>query len=216
MGVTALPTPDKPGAAVPWTALLLVTAVLLAVTGIGAVVARSEGPGPRDGEIVAGERPGQPPTISGRRPPAGHPLRLRIPEIGVIAALVPLGLNADRTLEVPRYEEAGWYAHGSRPGETGPAVIAAHVDSTTGPAVFYRLEELKPGHAVHVDYDDGTVTFAVRESQTFTKSAFPTDRVYGATHGPELRLITCDGTFDRTARSYTSNLVVWADLAATT
>ncbi len=195
---------------------MLATAVLLALTGIGAVVARSEGPGPPDGEIVVGAPPGQPATISGPRPPGGDPLRLRIPEIGVTAVLVPLGLNADGTLEVPRYEEAGWYAYGSRPGDPGPAVIAAHVDSTTGPAVFYRLEELKPGQAVHVDYGGGTVTFSVRESQTFAKSAFPTDRVYGATDGPELRLITCDGTFDRTAGSYTSNLVVWADLATTT
>ncbi len=214
--MTAHSTPEKRGAAATWAALLLVTAVLLAVTGICAVVARSGGPGPPDTEIVVGASPGQPPEISAPKSPTGDPLRVRIPEIGVIAALVPLGLNADGTLEVPRYEEAGWYAHGSRPGDPGPAVIAAHVDSTTGPAVFYRLEELKPGHAVHVDYDDGTVTFAVRESQTFTKSAFPTDRVYGTTHGPELRLITCDGTFDRTGRSYTSNLVVWVDLAATT
>ncbi len=214
--MTALPTPEKRGTAATGTALLLVTAVLLAVTGIGAVVARSEGRGPADDEIVAGARPGQPDTSPGPSPPAGDPLRVRIPEIGVIAALVPLGLNADGTLEVPGYDEAGWYARGSRPGEPGPAVIAAHVDSTTGPAVFYRLEKLKPGHAVHVDYGGGTVTFSVRESQTFAKSAFPTARVYGATDGPELRLITCDGTFDRTAGSYTSNLVVWADRATTT
>ena len=146
--------------------------------------------------------------------PSGDPLRVRIPAIGVDAPLVRLGLNPDQTLEVPGYDESGWYTGGSRPGDRGPAVIAAHVDSTTGPAVFYRLRELKAGDTVHVDYRDGTVTFSVRESQSFPKTSFPTAQVYGATQGPELRLITCDGTFDRKARSYRSNLVVWAGLAS--
>ena len=104
---------------------------------------------------------------------------------------------------------------GQPPRQRGPAVIAAHVDSNNGPAVFYRLRELKPGDTVHVDYPDGSVTFSVRESESFPKSSFPTARVYGATDGPELRLVTCDGTFDRKARSYRSNLVVWAGIAAT-
>lgn len=143
--------------------------------------------------------------------PAGDPLRVRIPAIGVVASLVRLGLNPDRTLEVPGYEEAGWYTGASRPGDPGPSVIAAHVDSTTGPSVFYRLRELKPGDEVHVDYRGGSsVTFAVDRSESFPKASFPTAQVYGATAGPELRLITCDGTFDRTVRSYRSNLVVWA------
>ncbi len=145
--------------------------------------------------------------------PQGDPIRVRIPAIGVFAPLVPLGIAADGTLEVPRYQEAGWYAGGSRPGDQGPAVIAAHVDSTTGPAVFYRLKELGPGDVVHVNYADGTVTFSVRESESFLKSQFPTQAVYGPTEAPELRLVTCTGTFDRTARSYRSNLVVWAEVA---
>ena len=125
-----------------------------------------------------------------------------------------LGLNPDRTLEVPSFEEAGWYTGASRPGDPGPSVIAAHVDSTSGPSVFYRLKELKPGDVVHVDYRGGaSVTFSVDRSESFSKASFPTAQVYGATAGPELRLITCDGTFDRSARSYRSNLVVWANPA---
>ncbi len=139
-----------------------------------------------------------------------------MPAIGVSSTLVRLGTNVDGTLEVPGYEEAGWYAGGSRPGDPGPAVIAAHFDSTVGPAVFYRLEELKPGDLVHIDYPDATVTFSVRQSESFSKSRFPTAQVYGRTNRPELRLVTCDGTFDRRARSYSNNLVVWADLVTST
>jgi LPXTG-site transpeptidase (sortase) family protein len=195
--------------AVPVAATLLI-AVLLALTGTGVVVARTGGAA---APVVAAKAAA---ALPGPRDltPSGDPLRVRIPAIGVDAPLVRLGLNPDRTLEVPGYDESGWYTGGSRPGDRGPAVIAAHVDSRTGPAVFYRLRELKAGDAVHVDYRDGTVTFSVRESQSFPKTSFPTAQVYGATVGPELRLITCDGTFDRKARSYRSNLVVWAGLAS--
>lgn len=189
----------------------LLAAVLLAVTASGVVVARNASP-PEPVDVAL------PPPAEGPAPhapgaPAGDPLRVRIPAIGVVASLVRLGLNPDGTMEVPNYEEAGWYTGASRPGDRGPAVIAAHVDSTTGPSVFYRLRDLQPGDLVHVDYRGGTsVPFAVGRSESFPKSAFPTTQVYGATAEPELRLITCGGTFDRKVRSYRSNLVVWAGL----
>jgi len=185
----------------------LLSAVLLGLTGSGVVIARSGSPS-APVAVAAPPVPQAPPPPSA---PAGDPLQVRIPAIGVVASLVRLGLNPDRTLEVPSYEEAGWYTGASRPGDPGPSVIAAHVDSTTGPSVFYRLRELKPGDVVHVDYRGGaSVTFAVDRSESFPKAGFPTEQVYGATAGPELRLITCDGTFDRAVRSYRSNLVVWA------
>lgn len=195
---------------------ILVAAMLLTLTGTAAVLARGAASAAPSADITAGPGAGE---VS-RRPPAtappGDPIRVRIPAIDVVADLVPLGLNPDGTLEVPQFDEAGWYARGSRPGDPGPAVIAAHVDSTAGPAVFHRLQHLKQGDVVHVDYPDGVVTFAVRESRSFAKSRFPTRLVYGWTDGPELRLVTCDGTFDRSVGAYNSNLVVWANVDAPT
>jgi hypothetical protein len=37
--------------------------------------------------------------------------------------------------------------------------------------------------------------------------------VFGATPGPTLRLVTCTGAFDETARSYLDNLVAFASPA---
>ncbi len=151
------------------------------------------------------------PGSAGGPPLTGAPQRVRISSIDVDAPMTALGLNADGTLEVPPYELAGWYKGRPKPGDTGGAVIAAHVDSLTGPAVFYRLTSLAPGDVVSVDYDDGTsVDFAVGSVQSFPKSEFPTEAVYGPTGGPELRLITCGGSFDRQSRSYLDNVVVWA------
>jgi hypothetical protein len=97
-------------------------------------------------------------------------------------------------MQVPGdFQVAGWFTGGPQPGQLGPAVIAGHVDSRTGPAVFHRLRDLRPGDQIRV----------VRADR-------PDGAVYGATTAPALRLITCAGTFDRARHSYRDNLVVSA------
>jgi sortase (surface protein transpeptidase) len=122
----------------------------------------------------------------------------------------------DGVLQTPsHWQVAGWYADGVRPGDVGPAVIAGHIDSVSGPAVFYRLRELTRGDAVVVTRADGShVRFVVASSQHYPKSRFPTEAVYGPTAVPVLRLVTCTGAFDAVARSYVDNLVVTAYLAS--
>jgi Sortase domain len=145
----------------------------------------------------------------------GPPVRIRIPAIGVDSRLQRLGLEPDGTLQAPTdWGTAGWYAGGPRPGEAGPAVIAGHVDSTSGPAVFYALRALRIGDAVLVTDRRGTVLrFVVDSIATFPKSRFPTALVYGPQPLPVLRLITCTGAFDAAKHSYVDNLVVSAHLA---
>jgi sortase (surface protein transpeptidase) len=143
------------------------------------------------------------------------PARIRIPAIGVSAPVVRLGLKSDGTLEVPNdFGDTGWYTGGPAPGETGPAVIAGHIDSHSGPAVFYRLRELRPGDEVTVERADGSsVRFTVDGIAQYPKRAFPTEAVFGPSPDPILRLITCGGSFDRSQRSYRDNVVVTARLA---
>ncbi|MGI8667343.1 MAG: class F sortase [Jatrophihabitans sp.] len=127
-----------------------------------------------------------------------------------------LGLLPDHTLHPPTlYQRAGWYAGGVRPGAVGPAIIAGHVDSYQGPAIFFRLRDIKLGADVAVRDSLGVVRhFTVTDIQRYPKSAFPTEVVYGPTPLPVLRLITCTGDFDASKRSYVDNLVVSARLNA--
>jgi sortase (surface protein transpeptidase) len=115
-------------------------------------------------------------------------------------------------MEVPGdYQVAGWFTGAPQPGQLGPAVIAGHVDSRTGPAVFYRLRDLRPGNEIRVvRADHRVVRFKVDSVASYPKRSLPTDAVYGATTTPALRLITCAGTFDQSSRSYRDNLVVSA------
>jgi hypothetical protein len=142
------------------------------------------------------------------------PTRLRIPSLNVDTGLESLALDSSGALESPKqYGEAGWFANGTMPGDAGPAVIAGHVDSRTGPAVFFRLHELIPGAKVDVERDGKWLTFSVTAVERYPKTKFPSEKVYGPTPVAELRLITCGGTFDTVRNSYRDNVVVYAVFA---
>ncbi|BCJ54827.1 class F sortase [Actinoplanes sp. NBRC 14428] len=141
----------------------------------------------------------------------GPPTRLRVAAAGIDTALEKLHLGAGGELVPPEGDDrAGWYADGTAPGDVGPAVLAGHVDSRSGPAVFYRLRELGAGDRIEVTRGGRRITFTVTSTAWYPKKAFPTARVYGPTPDPQLRLITCGGVFDRSLRSYRDNLVVYA------
>jgi sortase (surface protein transpeptidase) len=143
------------------------------------------------------------------------PVRVEIPKIGVASSLDRLGRMRDGTVQEPRrWEVAGWYAAGTRPGDPGSAVILGHVDSKRGPAVFFRLRELRQGDTVTIRRADGSsVRFVVQRTEQYLKDRFPTDAVYYPTLTPALRLVTCGGEFDATAGRYRSNVIVFATLA---
>lgn len=147
-----------------------------------------------------------------------EPAEIDIPRIGATSSLVELGLNDDETVEVPPVEQpmqAGWYGLGVTPGENGPAVVLGHVDGGGQPGIFNRLDELQNGDEVLVLRADGrTAVFTVSRTQQVPKSQFPTEDVYGPSDQPELRLITCGGSFDKKRRSYEDNVIVYATLTA--
>lgn len=175
---------------------------------------------------IAGAKPGQDAPVARDAAPrsrvpvertASGPAasRVVIPAIGVDAPMIELGLNPDDSLEVPaESDETGWWSGGAFPGERGAAVIAGHVDSTSGPAVFFRLGELDPGDEIQVTARSGQVErFIVERSKAAPKDDFPTREVYEATAGPSLRLITCTGQFAEQTGHYEDNLIVFARAA---
>ena len=155
-----------------------------------------------------------PPATTGTAPQAARPTWLSIPSIGVRTTLINLGENKNGTLQVPTTTTvAGWFTGGPRPGTVGSAIIAGHVDSRTGPGIFFWLRALHRGDRIYVGRADGTMAvFTVTGVRKFAKDAFPTSAVYGPVPDPELRLITCGGIFDRARGSYLSNVVVFARL----
>ncbi|GLW57740.1 hypothetical protein Kpho01_57510 [Kitasatospora phosalacinea] len=214
---TPAPSPDRQGRR-RWWAPALAVGLLLAG---GATVAASRGSDPAPVRIAASgpvsAAPSAAPPSAAPSPavpspagaPSSPPVRLVVPRIGVDAPVRGVGLNPDGTVEVPpldRPGEVGWYRGGG-----GPTVLLGHYDTRKGPAVFHGLPGLRPGDLVEVRQEDGgTRSYRVRELHQYAKDAFPTELVYGAGAGPQLRLVTCGGTLGRDGH-YSDNIVVFAD-----
>jgi len=211
----------RPRLARPAGIVLLACGVLVTALGLGgwALSARHGGApaGPPPGGIAQIPVPrgavARPPGPSGRRR-VSRPVRLVIPAIRVDTRLLRLGLTSAHTLQVPVSAAiAGWFTGSPRPGATGASIIAGHIDSTSGPGVFYKLHDLRRGQRVYVTRANKSVAkFRVTAVREYAKTHFPTAAVYGPVPDAELRLITCGGSFDYATGSYLSNVVVYAVL----
>lgn len=204
------------GTARTWAAVAACVLLLAAwLLGLGRAPAA---PSPRPGaDLAAAAGTGGPARRYAAHPPLPDavPLRLDIPSVGIHAALVPRGLR-DGAVDPPPYATprvAGWWRDGPRPGARGAAIVVGHVDTETSPAVFFGLGAIARGARVDVARSDGTTAqFTVEAVEVVQKAHFDATRVYGSTARPELRLITCGGTFDESAHAYTANVVVHAAL----
>ncbi|MFE0106539.1 class F sortase [Streptomyces sp. NPDC059009] len=143
------------------------------------------------------------------------PTGLRIPSAGVDASsMLDLSVGGDGELAVPpvdKADEPGWWTGGVTPGEKGASVLVAHYDTANGPALMKNVAKVKVGDTIEVPRADGsTAKFKVREIQQVDKKNFPTNKVYGATDRPELRLLTCGGPIVGGHRA--DNIILYADL----
>ncbi len=209
-----------------WGVVAAVLAVLGGAVVVAAVLLPTSTPPPPQPAAVASAAATPGPPAPSSTPPTGPvlarslPVALDVPAIGAHSSLLQLGVNPDRTVQVPPLEKdskAGWFTYSPTPGELGPAVLLGHVDSAQwGPGVFYRLGSLKPGDTADVTRADGTVArFVVDRVESYPKDTFPSLQVYGNTPDAELRLITCGGIFDSATRNYENNIVAYAHLTST-
>ncbi|MDP8959371.1 MAG: DUF4397 domain-containing protein [Actinomycetota bacterium] len=155
----------------------------------------------------------RPAGVESLSPNAGPPpVSLRIDALGVEAPVVVARVDAAR-MEVPQsVSQVAWYEYGPAPGESGSAVMAAHVDlAGRGPGVFFGLDRLRPGDVIVVGFEDGSERrFRVEALARYEKGTLPLDRIFARDGHPVLTLVTCGGTFDRSTRLYDSNVVVYA------
>ncbi|MFJ3876448.1 class F sortase [Streptomyces sp. NPDC090077] len=212
---------QRPRRRSPWGALALVMLSGLAMMRNGAN-AEAGPPQPAAAAAVAhaDRLPDRPPAPAADVEVLEHSSvqRIRIPTINVDAPVMTVGLDAQGWIDAPPPQDrnlAGWYLNGISPGQQGSAVIVGHVDNAQGPAVFYGLGSLKPGSRIEVErYDGRTAVFEVYGVEVFSKEAFPGSRVYGDTGHPELRVITCGGSYSK-AKGYDGNVVVFARMVST-
>jgi hypothetical protein len=178
---------------------------------------------PTTGDVAAVGRPAEAGLPPAHRPSTGAlPSRVDVPAAGVRAPVVARGLDGRGAIDPPPFDRAGtvgWYAAGVRPGAAGTALMVGHVDTESRPAVFYRLSTLRTGERIRVVRVDGRIAeFTVDDVRVLSRRHFDAQQAYGTRRSgrAELRLITCGGTFDRAAGSYTANVIVSAYLTGLT
>lgn len=146
------------------------------------------------------------------RPVSGQPQRLSIAAVDIDAPVVPVSVDAQGGLGVPDdVKTLGWWQDGAAPGSaSGTVVIDGHVDSAVqGIGEFFRLEKSTPGDIVRLATTVGVLQYRVVARASYVKAELPTD-VFARSGAPRLVLITCGGSFDKTTRNYSDNIVVYA------
>ncbi|MEV5977195.1 class F sortase [Streptomyces sp. NPDC052114] len=208
---------ETPAARRRHTTRIAASAALLATLGIGLIACGQGGKGDPAPDVKVHNAATAQAKQAVAPLKASEPTGLRIPSAGVDArSMLHLSVGADQELQVPpadKADEPGWWTGGVTPGEKGPAVLVAHYDTANGPALMRNVAKIKVGGTIEVPRADGsTATFKVREIQQVDKKDFPTNKVYGATDRPELRLLTCGGPIVDGHRS--DNIILFADLVS--
>lgn len=144
----------------------------------------------------------------------GLPTRLIVPEIGIDSFVEYVGVTQEGKMDIPKGPTTtAWFNLGPRPGEDGSAVISGHFGwKNNVPAVFDNLHKLKIGARVYVVDESGVVTsFVVREIKLYDQDANAFD-VFDTSDGQShLNLVTCQGVWRDSTKSYSKRLVVFTD-----
>ena len=146
----------------------------------------------------------------------GLPVRLKIPGINVDSAVESVGLTPQRTMEMPKDpNNVAWFNLGTRPGEIGSSVITGHygIWKNGKGSVFDNLHKLRVGDKLYIEDDTGTIiSFVVLESRSFDPKA-DASTVFSSDDGKaHLNLITCEGAWNESKKSYSERLVVFTDI----
>ncbi|HLD27236.1 MAG TPA: class F sortase [Patescibacteria group bacterium] len=144
----------------------------------------------------------------------GLPVRLKIPEIGVDSAVIPVGLTPDGAMDVPKGPtEVAWFNFGPRPGENGSAVIAGHYSWKNNiPAVFDNLHKLNKGDKIYIEDEKGANNiFVVREIRIYGKNADASDVFASSDSGAHLNLVTCTRIWNKAEKMYSDRLIIFTD-----
>jgi sortase A len=146
------------------------------------------------------------------------PSRVQIPSMDIDTNVIPVGLLENGEMEVPEETDVvGWYNRGVKVGAKGNAVLAGHVDSKKGPAIFFYLKNIKVGEKIIVTNEKGMERiFEVKSKESYPSDEAPIEKIFGPSDIRNLNVITCTGTFNHDEHLYPDRLVVYTQLISET
>ncbi len=144
----------------------------------------------------------------------GLPTNLVIPNINVDSIIEYVGLTPEGAMDVPKDQaNVAWLQTGTRPGETGTAVIDGHYGwKDKKQSAFDNLYKLRPGDKILVKDETGVdIYFVVRELKRYSYGANAKKVFISDDNKSHLNLITCEGTWDQNLKGFSTRLVIFAD-----
>jgi LPXTG-site transpeptidase (sortase) family protein len=145
----------------------------------------------------------------------GSPSRITIPALNIDANVQHVGIAKSGAVAVPsNFTDVAWYRNGPEPGQAGSALIDGHVDNGLSLAgVFKHLGDAKVGDDIYIETASSTkLHFKITDIEEYPANAVPMTDLTSTTGAPRVALITCEGAWVQSARSYDHRLVVYATL----
>jgi LPXTG-site transpeptidase (sortase) family protein len=208
--------------------LALAGAALILMLGLGlAVVVASTRPANHSRLHVSGRTSSSALPVAPSAAPSGQPLalakapfvptRLVIRRLDIDAPIEVKGINSKNQMEAPDQPlHAAWYRFTTMPGAGGNAVFSGHLDAESiGPAIFWRLTQLKPGDVIEVvSPQSSELRYKVTQSWNYPVASIPMKSVLYPGGGDQITLITCAGHY-KAGSGYDHRLVIRAEPATT-
>lgn len=145
--------------------------------------------------------------------PADQPRKIELPSLSVSGCIQPVGVDQENKIAVPtNIHVAGWFVDSVLPGDQGVSIIDGHVQGRYTEGIFKRLDELRPGDEVIVEFGD----LSRQEFEAVSIGSYTVEQTsieqYKALDGAErqLTLITCGGNYDPATQSYDQRTIVRA------
>ncbi|OGG56403.1 hypothetical protein A2680_01615 [Candidatus Kaiserbacteria bacterium RIFCSPHIGHO2_01_FULL_55_37] len=148
---------------------------------------------------------------------SSSPARLSIPALHIDASVQKVGVKADGSMATPsNFADVAWYKYGTVPGQLGSAVISGHVDNGLALAgVFKHLPELRVGDDVYIEQQDGNrLHFVVEAIESYPYKDAPAEKIFAHNDAARLNLVTCEGVWVKSEKTYDHRLVVFTKLVA--
>jgi LPXTG-site transpeptidase (sortase) family protein len=143
------------------------------------------------------------------------PRVLSIAKIGVTARVIPMGTNADKSVQSPvNIFDSGWYTGSSKPGEKGAVFIDAHASGATRQGLFAYLDQLEKGDTLSLEKGDGsTLTYRVVGKETVPLADVNMTKVLQPYDGVKkgLNLMTCAGQWVQDKETYDHRVVIYTE-----
>jgi hypothetical protein len=146
--------------------------------------------------------------------PDPTPYKVELPTMGRTQPIVRVGIDKDRKMVVPRNaKDVAWLDQGPIPGRTRNVVLAGHINYSGQRGSFEGIGRMKKREDIYLVLKNGKkMHFKVAWVCTFPRDTEHASQIMGNTNVTSVTLVSCGGTYDRSAGTHDKRIVVRGEI----